>query len=116
MASCLAAALEPAVDLSKLPKSVVDVYILILEAGGAEAAVAATAASLALADAGIEMLDLVAACSVVRRVRVGLGPRAPGCRRRCCWTAAGGDRVLVRALEGACMLAALVSGQPTRNS
>jgi ribonuclease PH len=68
LASCLAAALEPSVDLSKLPKSVVDIYILILEAGGGEAGAAATAASLALADAGIEMFDLVAACSVVSPV------------------------------------------------
>jgi ribonuclease PH len=62
----LAAALEPAVDLEKLPKSVVDVRILVIEAAGGEAAAAATAAGAALADAGIEMFDLVAACSVVR--------------------------------------------------
>ncbi|KAI8470526.1 MAG: putative exosome complex exonuclease RRP41 [Monoraphidium minutum] len=75
LASCLSAALEPAVDLSKLPKSVLDVYVLILEAGGAEAAVAAAAASLALSDAGVAMFDLVAACSVVRRrPRAALGP------------------------------------------
>lgn len=37
----------------------------MLEAGGSEAAVAATAASLALADAGVELFDLVAACCVV---------------------------------------------------
>ncbi|GBF88956.1 exosome complex component [Raphidocelis subcapitata] len=64
LASCLAAALEPSVDLGKLPKSVLDVYVMVLEAGGSEAAVAATAASLALADAGVELFDLVAACSV----------------------------------------------------
>lgn len=64
LSSCLSAALEPSVDLSKLPKSVVDVYVLVLEAGGAEAAVAVTASSLALADAGIGMFDLVSACSV----------------------------------------------------
>lgn len=40
-------------------------YVLVLEAGGGELAVAATAAALALADAGIEMFDLVTACSVV---------------------------------------------------
>jgi hypothetical protein len=73
LASCLAAALEPAVDLAKLPKSVVDVYVLVMEAGGSEAATAATAASLALADAGVEMFDLVAACSVVRREGGGWG-------------------------------------------
>ncbi len=41
-------------------------YVLVLEAGGGELAVAATAAALALADAGIELFDLVTACSVVR--------------------------------------------------
>lgn len=38
----------------------------VLEAGGSELAVAITAAALALADAGIELFDLVSACSVVR--------------------------------------------------
>lgn len=42
-------------------------YVLVLEAGGGELGVAATAAALALADAGIEMFDLVTACSVVRQ-------------------------------------------------
>lgn len=55
-------------------------YVLVLEAGGGELAVAATAAALALADAGVEMFDLVTACSVVRACppeRDGW-PRAPG--------------------------------------
>ena len=52
--------------LEKFPKAVVDVHALVLESGGSDLAVAACAASLALADAGIEMLDLVSACSVVR--------------------------------------------------
>ena len=47
------------------PKSNVDVYCLVLESGGSDVAVAISAASLALADAGIEMYDLVSACSVV---------------------------------------------------
>lgn len=63
--SMMQTALEAAVQLSSFPKAVVDVYCLVLEAGGAELAVAITAASLALADAGIEMRDLVTACSVV---------------------------------------------------
>jgi hypothetical protein len=41
------------------------VYVLVLEAGGGELGVAATAAALALADAGIELFDIVVACSVV---------------------------------------------------
>lgn len=60
------AALEAAVQRHTFPKSNVDVYCLVLESGGADAAVAITAASLAIADAGIEMYDLVSACSVSR--------------------------------------------------
>ena len=37
-------------------------------AGGSDLAVAITAASVALADAGIELFDLVPACRVVRLV------------------------------------------------
>ena len=59
------AALEAAVQRHTFPKANVDVYCLVLESGGADAAVAITAASLAIADAGIEMYDLVSACSVV---------------------------------------------------
>lgn len=44
---------------------VVDVYCLVLEAGGAEVGAAITAASMALADAGLALRDNVAACSVV---------------------------------------------------
>ena len=65
MESCLQQALEPAVLLHKFPKAAVDVYVLVLESGGSDLAVAITAASLALADAGIEMCDLTPACSVV---------------------------------------------------
>lgn len=60
------AALQSAVQRHTFPKSNVDVYCLVLECGGSDAAVAITAASLALADAGIEMYDLVSACSVSR--------------------------------------------------
>lgn len=59
------AALEAAVRRHTFPKANVDVYCLVLESGGADAAVAITAASLAIADAGIEMYDLVSSCSVV---------------------------------------------------
>ena len=59
------AALQSAVQRHTFPKSNVDVYCLVLESGGSDAAVAITAVSLALADAGIEMYDLVSACSVV---------------------------------------------------
>ncbi|KAK9805799.1 hypothetical protein WJX73_000745 [Symbiochloris irregularis] len=66
LASQLCTALTPAVQLASFPKSVVDVCCVVLESGGSDLAVATCAAALALADAGIEMLDLVAACSVSR--------------------------------------------------
>ena len=65
MSGQMLAALEAAVLLHTFPKSNVDVYCLILESGGSDLAVCISAASLALADAGIEMSDLVSACSVV---------------------------------------------------
>ena len=65
MSGQMLAALEAAVLLRTFPKSNVDVYCLILESGGSDLAVCISAASLALADAGIEMSDLVSACSVV---------------------------------------------------
>ncbi|KAK2466889.1 hypothetical protein APHAL10511_001147 [Amanita phalloides] len=58
-------ALVPAVRLESLPKSTIDVFINIIEADGTDACIAAgtTAASTALADAGIEMIGLVTSCS-----------------------------------------------------
>lgn len=46
------------------PKAVLDVYCTILEAGGSETAATITAAALAVADAGVEMKDVVTACQV----------------------------------------------------
>ena len=66
MSAVLQAALQAAVQRQTFPKANLDVYCLILESGGSDAAVAITAASLAIADAGIDMYDLVSACSVVR--------------------------------------------------
>ena len=60
----VARALEAAVLLDRFPKAVVDVYVVVLESGGSDLAVAICAASLALADAGVELLDLVPACAV----------------------------------------------------
>ena len=62
----LLTALESAVLLEEFPKSTVDVYVCVLEAAGGELPAAICSASLALADAGIAMRDLVAACAVVR--------------------------------------------------
>ena len=59
-------ALMPAVMMEKYPKSVIDLFILVLECDGDGAALsnAINAASLALCDADIEMFDLVASSSV----------------------------------------------------
>ena len=64
----LVQALAPAVRLELLPKSAIDIYINVLENDGTSSCLAAAivAASTALADAGIEMLDQVTACSAVR--------------------------------------------------
>uniref|UniRef100_A0A0C9S3K0 TSA: Wollemia nobilis Ref_Wollemi_Transcript_28818_1014 transcribed RNA sequence n=1 Tax=Wollemia nobilis TaxID=56998 RepID=A0A0C9S3K0_9CONI len=57
-------ALEGAVMLNTFPKTTVDVFALVLESGGGDLPVIISCASLALADAGIMMFDLVTAVSV----------------------------------------------------
>lgn len=56
--------LEPAVMLEQYPRSRIDVFIEILQADGSTRVASLTAASLALADAGIYMRDLVIGVSV----------------------------------------------------
>lgn len=56
-------ALEPAVCLHKFPKAQVDVLVTVLENDGSVLSAAISCASIALADAGIEMYDLVVGCS-----------------------------------------------------
>jgi exosome complex component RRP41 len=56
-------ALRPAVILEKFPRTAVDVYLEILQADGGTRCAALSAASVALADAGIPMRDLVAGCA-----------------------------------------------------
>ncbi|CAL8292735.1 unnamed protein product [Boreogadus saida] len=56
--------LQPAVCLHKYPRSQIDVNVMVLENNGSALAHAITCASLALADAGIEMYDLVLGCSI----------------------------------------------------
>jgi exosome complex component RRP41 len=56
-------ALEPALFLEKYPEMVVDVYIEVLQADGSTRVTGINAASLALADAGVPMKDLVVALS-----------------------------------------------------
>ncbi|MDA7941763.1 MAG: exosome complex exonuclease Rrp41 [Nitrosopumilus sp.] len=56
-------ALEPAVMLEQFPRTVVDVFLEVIQADGGTRCAALSAASVALADAGIPMRDMVAACA-----------------------------------------------------
>jgi exosome complex component RRP41 len=56
-------ALSPAVFLEKFPRSSIDVFIEVLQAEGGTRCAGITAASVALADAGIPMRDMVVACA-----------------------------------------------------
>ncbi|XP_031123293.1 exosome complex component RRP41-like [Ipomoea triloba] len=64
LSSMLHKALEGAIILDSFPKTTVDVFALVLESGGSDLPVIISCASLALADAGILLYDLVAAVSV----------------------------------------------------
>lgn len=54
-------ALEPAVFTERFPNTVIDVYVEVIEADAGTRVTGLTAASVALADAGIPMRDLVSA-------------------------------------------------------
>ncbi|MBM4240804.1 MAG: exosome complex exonuclease Rrp41 [Euryarchaeota archaeon] len=56
-------ALKPAVFLEKFPRSTIDVFIEILQAEGGTRCAGITAASVALADAGLPMKDLIVSCA-----------------------------------------------------
>ncbi|MEM2081973.1 MAG: exosome complex exonuclease Rrp41 [Candidatus Bathyarchaeia archaeon] len=56
-------ALEPAVFVEYYPRTGVDIFVEVLQADGGTRCASITAAALALADAGIPMRDLVAACA-----------------------------------------------------
>ncbi len=64
-AAVLQNSLEAAVQLDAFPKSVINISCVVMESAGSELALLISAASLALADAGIPMFDLVAACHIV---------------------------------------------------
>ncbi|MEM4970884.1 MAG: exosome complex exonuclease Rrp41 [Sulfolobales archaeon] len=57
-------ALEPAVITEAFPRTAIDIFIEVLNADGGTRTAGITAASLALADAGIPMRDLVAGIAV----------------------------------------------------
>eukprot|EP01111_Echinosteliopsis_oligospora_P014833 TRINITY_DN5694_c0_g1_i1.p1 TRINITY_DN5694_c0_g1~~TRINITY_DN5694_c0_g1_i1.p1 ORF type:complete len:263 (-),score=85.13 TRINITY_DN5694_c0_g1_i1:6-794(-) len=65
-------ALDAAIMFEKFPKSAVEVYVLVIQNDGGALPAAITCASLALANAGIEMYDLVASCSAVYLERAGV--------------------------------------------
>ncbi|MEM2875337.1 MAG: exosome complex exonuclease Rrp41 [Candidatus Bathyarchaeia archaeon] len=56
-------ALEPSIFLEYYPRTSIDVYIEVLQADGGTRCASITAASTALADAGIPMRDMVVACA-----------------------------------------------------
>lgn len=56
-------ALEPALILEDYPRAAIDVYVEVLQSDGGSRCAGITAASVALADAGINMRDIVAACA-----------------------------------------------------
>ncbi|KAM3267501.1 hypothetical protein P3S67_032257 [Capsicum chacoense] len=64
LSSMLHKALEGAIILESFPKTCVDVFAVVLESGGSDLPVVISCASLALADAGILLYDLVASVSV----------------------------------------------------
>jgi exosome complex component RRP41 len=55
--------LEPAIFLENYPRTGIDIFIEVLQADGGTRCASITVASLALADAGIPMRDLVVACA-----------------------------------------------------
>ncbi len=56
-------ALEPAVIVEDYPRTAIEVWVEVLQSDGGSRVAGITAASLALADAGINMRDLVVGCS-----------------------------------------------------
>ena len=63
MSKVIKESLQPAVILKGFPRTAVDVYMEVLQADGGTRCAALTGASVALADAGIPMRDLVAGCA-----------------------------------------------------
>ena len=56
-------ALRPALMLENYPRSMVDIYIEVIEAEGGTRCAGITAASVALVDAGVPMKDIVVGCA-----------------------------------------------------
>ena len=56
-------AIQPAIIMEEYPRTAIEVYIEILQSDGGSRCAAINAASVALADAGINMRDLITACA-----------------------------------------------------
>ncbi len=56
-------AIEPALLLEDYPRTAIDVFVEVLQSDGGSRCAGISAASVALADAGINMRDLVSACA-----------------------------------------------------
>ncbi|MDV3277245.1 MAG: exosome complex exonuclease Rrp41 [Nitrososphaerales archaeon] len=56
-------ALEPAIIVEDYPRTAIEVWVEVLQSDGGSRVAGITAASLALADAGINMRDMVVGCS-----------------------------------------------------
>jgi exosome complex component RRP41 len=56
-------ALEPAIFMEYYPRTMINIFVEVLQADGGTRCAAITAAALALADSGIPMRDLVVACA-----------------------------------------------------
>ncbi len=57
-------ALEPSLILEDYPRTAIQIYVEVLQSDGGSRVAGITAASLALADAGINMRDMVVGCAV----------------------------------------------------
>jgi len=57
-------AMECAVFLEEYPRSIIDVYVEVLQSDGGSRCASITAVSAALADSGISMRDLIVGCAV----------------------------------------------------
>ena len=66
IAKVIRESLEPSLILSDYPRAVIDVFVEVLQADGGSRCAGIAAASVALADAGINMRDLVSACAAGR--------------------------------------------------
>jgi len=56
-------AIQPAIIMEDYPRTAIEVYVEILQSDGGSRCAAINAASVALADAGINMRDLITACA-----------------------------------------------------